>query len=76
MKLADAPLVVVTDFGTVKISKKSAAWLASIDPNWEKSIFSKSKKTKLIREKFERFCNAASVAASIEWAAGGTLKEF
>ena len=62
------PNAIVTDFGTVRLCKKTADWLANSD-----------RKTgggpkKRLRKRIKRLERAACVLAEIEWRVGGLLK--
>lgn len=68
--------IVITDYGEVRISKRSLAWLNSIDPEWRNCKRKRSKHAKRVQEQVRMFEIAVMVAASITWANGDELKEF
>lgn len=71
--------IVITDFGNVKISKRSLAWLRSLDPNWREISTSKRKRSKhaqYVRYQVCRFETAVMVAATIAWHSQEELHEF
>ena len=71
--------VVVTDFGVVKVSAKSIAWLDTLDVGWRKICASKRRRGKhaqWVRNQVRRFEDAVMVAAAIAFNANFDLKEF
>lgn len=70
---------VITDFGNVRISISSLAWLESIDPEWREIAANKRKRgkhAKYVRDRVRRFEDAVSIAAIIAYHAGSRLREF
>lgn len=71
--------IIVTEFGVVKISARSLAWLNSLDVDWRTISTNKrmrSKHAKQVREQVCRFESAVMIAAAIAWHAGDDLQEF
>ena len=71
--------IVVTDFGSVKVSARSIAWLDSLDSEWREISTSKRRRSKhacAVREQVRRFESAVMVAAAIAWHSGDELNEF
>jgi len=71
--------VIVTDFGVVKISNRSLAWLGSLDKDWRVISTSNRRRGKhatRVREQVRRFETAVMVAAAIAWNANEILQEF
>ena len=71
--------VVFTEFGVVKISKKSLSWLNSIDKNWYEIFNNKrlrSKHAKYVREQVLKFESAVMIAAEIAYHTEEILEEF
>lgn len=71
--------IVVTDYGNVRLSSKTIAWLRSIDPEWREIAHNKRRRGKharYVREQVQRVECAVMIAAAIAWAANDDLKEF
>lgn len=75
--------LVVTDYGDVRLSAKTRAWITKIcGPDyWDVYTETdgrkrRSKKYKTVVEAIKRLENAASLRAEIEWFSGGVLDEF
>ena len=71
--------VVVTDFGTVRLSDKTLSYLSALAPDWQEIMANKrrrGKRARFVREQVRAVEKAACVAASVEWVAGGELNEF
>lgn len=71
--------VIVTDFGVVKISDRSLAWLGSLDKDWRVISTTNRRRGKhanFVRGQVRRFETAVMVAAAIAWDANEILQEF
>ena len=71
--------VIITAFGSVKLSQRSLAWLDSIHIDWRTFAPDKKqrgKRAEYARQKVKRFAEAVAIAAEIAWHAGDDLKEF
>jgi hypothetical protein len=71
--------VIVTDYGPVRISGRSLAWLDAIDKDWREISTSKRRRGKhanWVREQVRKFEIAVMVAAAIAWNANEDLQEF
>lgn len=68
----------LTDHGHVFISDKTAAYLRSVSPDWEKLANTKprSKAGKEAKARIEDVFTAIRVCAAIEWHSGGELRTF
>lgn len=70
--------VYLTDYGRVEISDKTAAYLRSISPEWEKLSNTKprSKAGKEAKARIKAVFDAIDVCQAIEWHSGGALDTF
>lgn len=68
--------IMFTDFGAVKLSPKTVAWIGAYDKDWREIRNKRSKRAKRVRERIAKLEIAVSVAAEIMWLAGGELKEY
>jgi hypothetical protein len=71
--------VVVTDYGVVRLSKKTNEYLCNFDPKWQEIIAGKkarSKKAKRVKIKVAQLERAIFLAAEMAWQRGEELKEF
>lgn len=77
--MAEAIHVVVTDFGTVRLSQKTLAYLYSTAPDWQEIMANKrrrGRRARFVRDRVRAVEAAVNVAAGIEWVAGENLREF
>ena len=71
--------VIVTDFGVVKISDRSLAWLGSLDKDWRVISTTnrrRGKRAAFVLEQVRQFETAVMVASAIAWNANEILQEF
>ena len=71
--------IIVTDFGNVRLSERSVAWLTSLDPKWIELAANKRRRGKhatYVRDQLRRFEDAVMIAAKIAWHANDDLQEF
>ena len=71
--------IVVTDFGPVRLSAKTLAWLDSLAADWRQILTSKRKRGKraeFVRDRVRRLEGAVMLAAEIMFCSGGLLEEF
>jgi hypothetical protein len=71
--------IVVTDFGNVRLSDRTLAWLNIVDSDWRTISTNKRKRSKHalnVRQQVQRLEDAVMIAAAIAWHAGDELLEF
>ena len=72
--------VVGTDFGVVKLSAKTVAFLDGTNPRWReihaKPCKFRGKASKRLRQAIKQVEDAAATTALIEWCAGGVLESY